>query len=402
VNATPAMLSNLWDDSYKVTMGQAAFRLYDRVDAHYRFIDRGNTEFPAGFADELRRRVNWLPNVTMTADERAFLEQIGSPRPFLRPAYIDWLYGYRYNPGEVEIAQDGGRVGIDIRGPWYRTIRWEVKLMAMLVELYNEMMGREPVGDWVARAGEKARRLRDAGAKFADFGTRRAFSGAVHERVLRKLQAEAAGSLVGTSNLHLAMLLGLVPIGTKAHEWFKAHACMFGVRDATNRALQAWSDEFGANLGIALTDTFTTEVFLRNFGPFFAKLYDGVRHDSGCPFAFADRIIGHYESLRIDPTTKTIVFSDGLDVDTALRILKHCGDRIRVSFGIGTHFTNDVGHPSMNIVIKLWSMIIRNHCGERIIHATKLSDDIGKSTGEREAIDHALYELGLSMAGKAV
>ena len=401
MNGTPAMLSNIWDDLYKLTMGQAAFRLYDGVDAHYRFIDRGGTEFPSGFADELRRRVNWLPNVAMSARERAFLEQIGSPRPFLRPAYIDWLYGYRYNPGEVEITQDGGRVDIDVRGPWYRTIRWEVKLMAMLVELYNEMKGREPVGDWVERAGEKARRLREAGAKFADFGTRRAFNGAVHEMVLRELQAAAGDCLVGTSNLHLAMLLSLVPIGTKAHEWFKAHACMFGVRDATNRALKAWSDEFGANLGIALTDTFTTEVFLRNFGPFFAKLYDGVRHDSGDPMAFADRIIGHYESLRIDPTTKTIVFSDGLDVDKALRILDHCRDRIRVAFGIGTHFTNDVGHPAMNIVIKLWSMTIRNHRGERVIPATKIPDDIGKATGEREAIDHALYELGLSAAGKA-
>ena len=223
----------------------------------------------------------------------------------------------------------------------------------------------------------------------------------MHERVLRALQVEAGDCLVGTSNLHLAMLLSLVPIGTKAHEWFKAHACMFGVRDATNRALKAWSDEFGANLGIALTDTFTTEVFLRNFGPFFAKLYDGVRHDSGDPMAFADRIIGHYESLRIDPTTKTIVFSDGLDVDKALRILDHCRDRIRVAFGIGTHFTNDVGHPAMNIVIKLWSMTIRNHRGERVIPATKIPDDIGKATGEREAIDHALYELGLSAAGKA-
>ena len=155
MNATPAMLSNIWDDLYKVTMGQAAFRLYDRVEARYRFIDRGNTEFPPGFAEELRRRVNWLPNVAMTAQERAFLERIGSPRPFLRPAYIDWLHGYRYNPGEVEIVQDGGKVDIDIRGPWYRTIRWEVKLMAMLVELYNEMKGREPVGDWKSGPGRR-------------------------------------------------------------------------------------------------------------------------------------------------------------------------------------------------------------------------------------------------------
>lgn len=384
----PACRSNLWDDQYKLTMGQAAFRLYDGMDAHYRFIDRGATEFPPGYAAELTRRVARLPGVAMTPDEMVFLRGIA----FLRPSYVDWLGTYRYDPGEVQVAQEGTKVSIDVRGPWYRTIRWEVKLMAMVVELYNEMMGRSPEGDWIGRAAAKARRLRDAGATFADFGTRRAFSGRVHELVLRTLKAEAGPALVGTSNLRLAMLLGLTPIGTEAHEWFQAHACMFGARNATRSALQAWADEFGASLGIALTDTFTTEAFLGDFSLLFSKLYDGVRHDSGCPLGFADRIIAHYASLRIDPMTKTIVFSDGLDVDKALRILEHCRGRIKVSFGIGTHFTNDVGHPALNIVMKLWSLTAR---GRHVVHAAKLSDDPDKSTGDPRAIRHAMYELGL-------
>lgn len=384
----PACRSNIWDDQYKLTMGQGAFRLYDGMDAHYRLIDRGATEFPPGFAAELTRRVAQLPGVATTPGEMRFLRGIA----FLRPAYVDWLGAYRYDPGEVRAEQDGGRISVDVRGPWYRTIRWEVKLMAMVVELYNEMMGRSPLGDWEGRAAAKARRLRDAGAKFGDFGTRRAFSGDVHERVLTAMKAEAGPALVGTSNLLLAMRLGLTPIGTEAHEWFQAHACMFGARNATRSALRAWADEFGASLGIALTDTFTTEAFLGDFDLLFSKLYDGVRHDSGCPLGFADRIVEHYESLRIDPMTKTIVFSDGLDVDGALRILDHCRGRIKASFGIGTHLTNDVGHPALNIVMKLWSLTAR---GRSVVHAAKLSDDPGKSTGDPRAIRHAMYELGL-------
>jgi len=389
------MTSNIWDDLYKVTMGQGVFRHYDTVDAHYVFINRGGTAFPDGFAKELLRRIARLPEVATTPDEHMFLSNIGSPRPFLRPAYVDWLVNYRYNPDEVEVRQDGGKVDIDIKGPWYRTIRWEVKLMAMVVELYNEMMGHEPKDGWLDVAADKGRRLREAGAYFSDFGTRRAFSGVVHDGVLGSLIYSAGPNLVGTSNLFLAMKHGIKAIGTKAHEWFMAHACMFGVREATRLALQTWTDEFGANLGIALADTFTTDVFLRNFGPYFAKLYDGVRHDSGCPFAFANRIIAHYRRIGIDPKTKTIVFSDGLDVDTAICILKHCGDRIKVAFGIGTHFTNDVGHSPLNIVIKLWSLTVRNHDGSRIIPAVKLPDDINKASGDGDAIQHAKYELGL-------
>jgi len=393
---TPAQLSNIWDDLYKITMGQAAFRLYDDVDAHYVFINRGGTEFPVGFAQELRRRINRLPDVVTTPEERIFLSGIGSPRPFLRPAYIDWLVNYRYNPDEVEIRQDGGKVDIDIKGPWYRTIRWEVKLMAMMVELYNELMEREPQDGWLDRAAEKGRRLREADVYFSDFGTRRAFNGLVHDGSLGALVDSAGSHLVGTSNLFLAMKYGIKAIGTKAHEWFMAHACMFGVREATRLALQAWTDEFGANLGIALTDTFTTEVFLRNFGPYFAKLYDGVRHDSADPYKFADRMIEHYRKIGIDPTTKKIIFSDGLNVDTAISARQHCDDRIQSGAGIGTHFTNDVGHPALNIVIKLRNLTVRNHDGSRIIPAVKLSDDNGKASGDDEAIRHARYELGLA------
>lgn len=388
---TPVQSSNIWDDLYKITMGQIAFDTYCGCDAHYVFTNRGNTEFPPGFAKQLERRINILPSVPTTSEELAFLTDIGLPRPFLSPSYIEWLGNYRYDPDEVTIQQDGGELKIDIKGPWYRTIRWEVKLMAMIVELYNEMKGRGPKGEWLETAAQKARILQANNIRFSDFGTRRAFSGFVHEEVLKTLIDNAGSYLLGTSNLYLAMKYNIKPIGTKAHEWFMAHACMYGYRDATDISLRTWSEEFDGDLGIALTDTFTTDVFLRDFSPYFAKLYDGVRHDSGCPYQFIDKIIKHYQEMGIDPLTKTIVFSDALDVDKAIEINDYCQYKIKRVFGIGTHLTNDVGHPSLNIVIKLKSLTVE----QRVIQAIKLSDDSGKACGDIKAIEHAKYELGV-------
>ena len=387
--------SVIWDDLYKVTMGQAVFHNYDACEAHYEFTDRGNTEFPVGFAEELNRRIKFTSCSIMLDKERDFLLTIGSPRPLLTPAYVEYLTKYQYNSNEVEIQQDGGKLKIDIRGPWYRTIRWEVKLMAMIVTLYNELMNRNPKDGWLDSAAEKGRLLNANGIKFSDFGTRRAFSPFVHENVVKTLMHSAGPSLLGTSNLYLAMKYGLKPIGTKAHEWFMAHACMFGYRDATDMSLRMWSEEFDGDLGITLTDTFTTDIFLRDFGPYFAKLYDGVRHDSGCPLNFADKIIKHYEGLGIDPMSKTIVFSDALDIKKVIEISDYCWPKIKTVFGIGTHLTNDVGHPSLNIVIKLKSLTLHSNTTTQTVPAVKLSDDAGKACGDSKAIEHAKYELGL-------
>ncbi len=387
---TPAQSSNIWDDLYKITMGQVAFHTYSACDAHYVFINRGDTEFPEGFAEQLQRRINILPSVPTTPEELTFLSEIGPPSPLLCPSYIEWLGTYRYDPNEVTIQQDGGELKIDIRGPWYRTIRWEVKLMAMIVELYNEMKGRVPKDGWHQSAVKKGALLRDNNIQFSDFGTRRAFNGHVHDTVLQILMGSGA-PLLGTSNLYLAMKYNIKPIGTHAHEWFMAHACMFGYRNATDVSLDVWSNEFEGDLGIALTDTFTTDVFLRSFSPLYSKLYDGVRHDSRCPFDFTDKIVRHYLDMGINPLTKKIVFSDALDVNKTLEIDNYCDNKIRREFGIGTHLTNDIGHPSLNIVIKLKSLTV---FGE-VIQAIKLSDDASKACGDSEAIKNAKYELEL-------
>jgi nicotinate phosphoribosyltransferase len=214
-------------------------------------------------------------------------------------------------------------------------------------------------------------------ASFAEFGTRRRRSYAIQDKVIQAFQTY--GGFNGTSNVHFAMKYNLKPIGTMAHEWIMGVSALEGLRHANFHALQNWVRVYNADLGIALTDTFGTPAFFKNFNMRLAKLYDGVRHDSGDPFEFADKVIEHYKSLGIDPMSKVIVFSDGLNVEKCLEIAKYCNGKIRFSFGIGTHFTNDFeGSPALNMVIKIWM------CDG--VHVVKLGDGTGKTMGDPDAV----------------
>ena len=225
--------------------------------------------------------------------------------------------------------------------------------------------------------------------KVADFGTRRRRSYEIHRLVIENLH----DVLVGTSNVHLAEQFDITPIGTHAHEWFMFHGAKYGYQSATYKSLEKWSDTYRGSLGIALTDTYTTDVFLQDFDMYFAKLFDGVRHDSGDPIEFGEKIIEHYKSLGIDPMSKTIVFSDGLNVPKAVEITEHFRNKIKTSFGIGTNLTNDTGVIPLNMVIKLSGIYDRN---SRKIHAVKLSDNVGKNTSDsQEAIENCKFTLGL-------
>jgi nicotinate phosphoribosyltransferase len=227
-------------------------------------------------------------------------------------------------------------------------------------------------------------KLNTAGCKWADFGTRRRRSYEVQKTVIDALKT--FNGFVGTSNVHFAHQFGCKPIGTMAHEWIMGNSAMCGLRRANKYALENWIEVYGADLGIALTDTYGTEAFLRDFDMQLAKLFDGPRHDSGSPYKFADTFINHYMGMRIDPLAKNIVFSDGLDTDLAVEIQGYCDRRIGCSFGIGTHFTNDFMTASdpatksraLNMVIKLRT------CNG--IEVVKLSDDEGKATGDKDAV----------------
>jgi nicotinate phosphoribosyltransferase len=227
--------------------------------------------------------------------------------------------------------------------------------MAMISELYFKMSAQQIFEESkiIEIAKEKATQFNLLGISVADFGTRRRYSFENHNRIINTLKTYGKPSIMGTSNIYFAKKYDLIPIGTHAHEWFMFHAAKYGYKMANKLALEHWVRVYRGDLGIALSDTFTTDVFFRSFDTKFAKLFDGVRQDSGDPIIFAEKTIEHYKNLRIDPLAKTIIFSDGLNPQSVEEIAKFCRNKIKISFGIGTNFTNDVGVTPLNIVIKI-------------------------------------------------
>lgn len=363
-------------------MQNAVVKLFPRAKVRYKFINRGNTQMPEGFAEELRRQIQKMSKLKLAAEEKEFLKR---KCYYLDPTYIDFLKGFRFDPSEVGIIQIEGEVQVSIEGFWYRTILWEVPLMALISELYFKMTKQEAFPDnKVAEiVKEKITNYNYKAVRVADFGTRRRFSFKNHDLVIKTLTEYGRNSFSGTSNVFFAKKYNLTPIGTHAHEWFMFHAAKYGFKMSNKLALENWVTVYRGDLGIALSDTFTTKVFFRAFDKKFAKLFDGVRHDSGDPIVFTDKVIEHYKSLNIDPQSKVIVFSDGLNPEEVNRIADYSRNKIKMSFGIGTNFTNDVGVKPLNIVIKITEALPE---GQDWIPTVKLSDTPGKYTGAKESI----------------
>jgi len=354
------------NDLYKFTTMNAIQKLYPEAMVRYSFIDRGQTEFPDGFARELQKEVDRFAEITLSKDEEQFLI---SRCYYFDRVFIDLLKGYRYDPGEVTIEQQGGSL--------------KVEIVALISELFFIMAGNKPC-DTEAKAAEKAVRLAEMKAEYSDFGTRRRFSFDVHDRVIKTLKNNSQEFFRGTSNVFLAMKHDLTPIGTHPHEWFMFHASRYGYRSANARALDAWVNIYKGDLGIALSDTFTSDNFFDCFSILHAKLFDGIRHDSGDPLEFTEKVIAFYKHKRIDPATKTIVFSDALNLDRISKIRKHVRGRIHDVYGIGTYLTNDVGVKPLNIVIKITGS--KPDTGGDFHPVIKLSDEPEKQTGSPDEI----------------
>lgn len=381
MNEEEGIIKSILDsDLYKFTMQQAVIELFPKHYVKYNFINRGKTEFPEGFDLRLRQELKKMEQLVLTPSEALYLRL---NLDFFKPTYIDFLKSYRYDSSEIGITQDGGKLTITITGYWYKTILWEVPLMALISELYFIMTGQEIDSREVRSTKniEKGKKFHQHTVKVADFGTRRRYSFQNQLEVVKDLKScfnNGIPFLVGTSNVKIAMDLNLRPIGTHAHEWFMFHAVEYGYTRANYRALDNWVEVYNGDLGIALSDTYTTEVFFKSFDKKFAKLFDGVRHDSGDPFEFAEKVVAHYKKMGIDPMSKTIVFSDGLNADLAIELNNHCRKiGIKCSFGIGTNFTNDVGVKPLNIVIK----IVQVKIDDQWIDTVKLSDNPVKHTG---------------------
>ena len=390
-----AIIQSVLDtDLYKFTTSYAYSKLYPRAYGQFRFIDRGKTTYPQGFAEELKKEIQEMSKLALTKDEASFLSR---ELPYLPPTYIDFVRGFRFDPEEVKVEQDAeGHLSIIAEGLLYRVTLWETPILALVSELYYKILGAQPDMEYTERTIiSKARKLAEHGITFSMFGMRRRFSAAIEDRVTELLKEHAAGYLFGTSNVYYAYKHGLRVSGTHPHEWIQFHGAMFGYKMANYMAMEDWINVYDGDLGTVLTDTYTTDVFMRNFSKKHAMLFTSLRHDSGDPLQFTEKVIARYRELRVDPTIKYIIFSDGLDPERAIEIANYCKGRIGASFGIGTNLSNDVGNGvrPMNIVMKLWKCKMTEK--ERWHPCVKLSDVDGKHTGEPEEIELAQRTLGL-------
>ena len=382
----PIITSLLDNDLYKITMMNFVLELFPNVEVEYRFKNRGEHKFNDRFLYELKNQIKMLSKVCLQEDEYKWMKE---NIPYLTPGFMEYFRNFQFNPDNVIVyLDDDDNLVLSIKGLWRDTILYEVPLMAIISELYFDLIdnewkkdkGEELYHGIYLKARSKSSRLNNADCTFVDFGTRRRRSRKVQDTVIRGFyDCNLCKKFIGTSNVYFAMKWGIKAIGTYAHEIPQAMQSLESVNHCNYYAMYNWIKIFGVSLGIALTDTITTDMFLKNFNERFAKLFDGVRHDSSCPFKFMDKIVDFYRNIGIDPTTKTIVFSDGLNVDKAIKIREYCNDKIKCSFGIGTHMTNDFENsPALNMVIKLWS--VNN------FPVVKLSDVEGKENGDPEAV----------------
>ncbi|EGR2740185.1 nicotinate phosphoribosyltransferase [Vibrio parahaemolyticus] len=359
-------------DVYKVNMMSAVAALYPDAMVSYKFIVRSEEDL-SELLPEVKAEVLKLQDVRFTEDEIAYMKRVA---PYLKPEFVEALRHFRFNlQSDVSfhnktMSDGSSQLRITINGLWKETILYETIIMSIVSEVRSRQRWSDiPFEQFQTVLEDKVRYLKAelerrniTNFKFADMSTRRRFSFQAQRTMLEYLSKELPQCLTGTSNYHLARELDLTPIGTVAHEWFMGHQALVNVRDSQKIALQRWQKMFNGALGIALTDTIGIDAFLKDFDEELSHAYVGVRHDSGCPFTWGEKMIAHYESLGIDPMTKTLVFTDGLNFEQALDICEHFQGRVQVSFGIGTSLANDMGnyvndqgeaYQPLSIVIKM-------------------------------------------------
>lgn len=390
--------SMIENDLYKFSMSYYYQRTTPEAIGTFTFTDRDERKYTQEYVEQLKKEFENLTILQLTDDEFNWcLKNIY----FIPRCYFEWLRGFRFDPSIIKIWLDEeSHIHIEATDLIYKVTLYEIPILSTVSELYYRFMDVD-FSDWdyIDHQLEKKIRISNENAiKFANFGMRRRYSHKVEDHVTEYL-AKNANYFIGSSTVYFAkkyqsIRKDLKPIGTMAHELMMATAAFMGPKEANYYVMRRWSEIYGGAMGVMLPDCFTTEVFLRNFSLDMAKLYDGVRHDSGDPFVFGDRIIAKYKSYNIDPKTKSIVFSDALDFDKALAIQKYFEKRIKVSFGIGTNLTNDVENADpLNIVMKLKTFQVNPR--QPVYKCVKLSDVSGKELGEPEEINSYKIILGL-------
>ena len=382
--------SLLDNDLYTFSVCYAYLQKFPRAIGQYTFVDRINTVYPKGFAEKLREQFDLYGNLRITDDEVHFMKRKCYYFPLW---FFTFLRGFHMRPNEVEVSQDAeGQLHITVTGLLWRTVFWEMPILATVSELMHELKGEFEHYDAekeYKKSYDKGIRLIGNGVKFSDFGTRRRFSFEHQDRVIQSfIEAQKQFTktcFVGTSNVLLAMKYDLTPIGTMSHQFIET-CSLYGYNEANYLAMDYWQEVYAGSLGVFLYDTYTRKAFFQNFTTLHAKLFDGLRVDSGDNIEALEEIIAKYKELGIDPAQKSIIFSNGLNVSEAIAIHEAVNGRMQDSYGIGTHLTCDIDNVKpMNIVVKLTAAKITEKRNWKKV--VKLSDDHGKYTGDPEEIE---------------
>ena len=375
------IITSLLDtDLYTFTVGQAALHQFFDFKVKYKFKCRNaGIVFTKDIVNVIKLEVEHFCNLRMSKDEINYLKQLH----YLKPSFIEFLKLYQPNLEHFKInLSPSGELNITIEGPWFSTIYWEVPLLAIVNEAYTRskyQLTTEQTAKYAENIKRKIDIAKQSGFNFSEYGTRRRFSKDVQDFLVQRLVQDAGSNFTGTSNVQFAKKYGLIPRGTVSHQWYCAGQGSEEVSLASSQKymLQKWVDEYRGSLGIALSDTLGFKKFLKDFDLFFAKSYDGVRHDSGDPFEWARIMIQTYKDNKIDPKSKTLVFSDGLTFEKSAELQKEFGQQANIVFGIGTNLTNDFeGVEPLQIVIKLIEVN-----GKPV---AKISDSPGKTMCEND------------------
>jgi nicotinate phosphoribosyltransferase len=374
----PIVRSLLETDLYKFTMWQALLHHHPGAHAKYEFTCRNTPLFALSqLKEEVDLQLDHLCTLTFAEDELAYLRTLR----FIKSDFVDFLTLFRFQRKFIKVDTEGETLTVRATGPQVHVMGFEIFVLYIINELYFRRADQNiALAEGRQRLSKKIDALRAFGRQpakkhpfeFSDFGVRRRFSSAWHDEVVHRLATEVPQYFKGSSNVYLAKRFKLIPVGTMAHEYLQSFQS-FGVRlrDFQKAALEEWVQEYRGDLGTALTDVVDMDAFLLDFDLYFAKLFDGLRHDSGDPVSWGEKALAHYATLRIDANSKRLVFSDSLDLGTAFNLHRHFAGRIMTGFGIGTNLSNDVGLEPLQIVMKLVE------CNGQSV--AKLSDTPGKT-----------------------
>ena len=393
----PFINSILHNDLYKFSMSNYYIQNFPEASGTFTFHDRNNTEYDETFVKILKDELSHLSKLFLQKNE---FDWAVKTIPYIPQFYWEWLRSFRYEPNKINIWLDSSKhLHIEVTDKMYKVTFYEIPILATVSALYHVykhhgyQLKQEIEEALISGLDRKIEIAKDHNLFFADFGMRRAYNTLTEEFVVKYLK-DNCPTFVGTSTVSLAMKYGVKPIGTMAHECFMFQAAIHSPKDANFMVMENWVKVYDGNLGTVLTDTYTVDTFLSNFSIKLAKLYDGVRHDIGDPFEFGDKMIAKYKSYGIDPMSKTIVFSDGLDFEKAAEIKEYFAGRIKTTFGIGTNLTCDFpGIKPLNIVMKLKECRVNDR--QPVYGCVKLSDVTSKSIGTPEDIENYKYQLNI-------